>query len=48
MLFLQKKVKKRYDYKILEDTITQIAKIKKSNLEDITIQIQANTKKILG
>ncbi len=43
-----KESKKRYDYKILEDTITQIAKIKKSNLEDITIQIQANTKNILG
>lgn len=43
-----KESKKRYDYKILEDTITQIAKIKKSNLEDITIQIQANSKKILG
>lgn len=43
-----KESKKRYDYKILEDTITQIAKIKKSNLEDVIIQIQANSKKILG
>lgn len=43
-----KESKKRYDYKILEDTIAQIAKIKKCNLEDITIQIQANSKKILG
>ena len=43
-----KESKKRYDYKILEDTITQIAKIKKSNLENVTIQIKANSKKILG
>ena len=43
-----KESKKRYDYKILEATITQIAKIKKSNLENVTIQIKANSKKILG
>lgn len=42
-----KSSKKGYDYKILEDTSIQIAKIKKCNLVDVFIQIQANSKKII-
>lgn len=43
-----KESKIRYDYKILEDTSIQIAKIKECNLADVIIQIQTNSKKILG
>ena len=42
-----KSSKKGYDYKILEDTSIQIAKIKKCNLVDVFIQIQANSRKII-
>ncbi|MCU9533997.1 TatD family hydrolase [Streptococcus sp. CSL10205-OR2] len=42
-----KESKKRYDYEILEDTSIQIAKIKQCKLDDVIIQIQTNSKKIL-